>query len=401
MTRKLFSLSGLLLLLVVLAACGTNSGSWAGVTAVEEPEATYLIVSYRDFIAKVDLDGDRQWAYPDDENRGPDFFAAAAVDEDVLYVGDYEGGVHAVDLETGDPLWVNEQQATNLFGFINFGGSTDRVIGEIAVGDGVLYVPDEHGVYALDQSTGERIEGWDLETERAVWSQPLYVPATEDQPAQLYVASLDQYIYAVDPATGEVFWKTDLDAAAPAAPTYDAERDVLFVGTFGQDLFAINAEDGAILDRYEVEGWLWDQPTLSEGQIFIGDLDGYLYALDFAEGAFEELWSEQLEDAKIRAQPLVTEALVLASTSNGHVYALNRETGQQEWRTTIEDEPELLSRLILAEFVEEETGDLEPVIVTATDDVNRLVVRLRLENGNTTGARYETQGLTPHARPDR
>ncbi|MFP4322070.1 MAG: PQQ-binding-like beta-propeller repeat protein, partial [Anaerolineales bacterium] len=243
-TRRYRVLCLAIISLLILAACDFREDDWPGLSAANM-HGNEIYIAYGNFIARLDInpeDGSfsRTWVYPDDENRGPDFYAPAAAYDGAVYVGDYDGGVHAIDRATGERLWVYEQSGTDLFGFVNFGGTPDRIIGGITAGtvndEPVVFVPDEEGIFALAQTQesedAERLPDWALETERAVWSKPLYL-TNDDQPARLYVTSLDQHLYAVDPADASVEWSVELGGAAAGTPTVFTIDDqiVLLIST--------------------------------------------------------------------------------------------------------------------------------------------------------------------------
>jgi outer membrane protein assembly factor BamB len=360
------------LLALLLTACGLPRESWAGVTATDNGE---VYVSFERFIAQVNAQGERQWLYPPRDQRDANFYANVTVTEAVVYVGDYKGGVHAINRKTGERIWAYTQRGTELFGLVNFGGTPDRIIGGVAVGDGVLFVPDEAGVFLLSAATGERDPKWILETERAVWSKPVYVPASEGQAARLFVTSLDHYLYAVNPENAEILWKTDLGGAIPDSPLFLPEANLLLVGTFKGEVVALSAEKGEIIATFETKGWVWDTPALFEDTLYFGDLKGYLYAVRYADGAFTQVWSQEVSpEGQLRATPLVTEELVLIGSDDRHLYAVRRDTGELEWEEDIEER--MVSPLVLVE------GEEEMLVVTASDKRDKMLVALRLDNGN-------------------
>lgn len=378
-----------LLILTLLAAACSQETPWAGVSKSEDNE---IFVSYDRFVAKLDANGKRQWTFPDKDNREAQFFAPVVYEDDRVYVGDYRGHVYALDRETGDQIWAHEVNGTKLLGFINFGGSTDRVIAPIAIGENVLFVPDEVGVFALNKETGELLN-WKLDTARAVWSQPIYVPATDGKPAMLYVSSLDHHLYALDVSeidledtvdeikeaeAVEALWKADLESAIAGQPTFDAENNILFLGTFGDKLFAVDAANGEILAEYEAKGWVWEGATLYDGTLYFGDVQGYLHAVTYSDKEFTEVWSRQISEGKLRAKPIVTEQLVIIGSDDKNLYAVRRDTGEGEWAREIDtDNAEMLSDLVWIEGEEDEI-----LLVTATKNKDDLVLAIRLDNGN-------------------
>lgn len=369
---------------LLLVAC-SQENPWPGVSKTDDNE---VFVSYERFIAKLDANGKRVWVFPEKDERETMFYAPPVVDDGTVYVGDYNGNVYAVDRETGKEIWAYKVGGTKLFGIANFGGSTDRVIAPIAIAENILFVPDELGVFALNKETGKLLN-WKLDSDRAVWSRPIYVPATEDKPAMLFVASLDHSLYALDVSEidledtvgkledaeeAEVLWKADLEGAAAGQPTYDVERGILFVGTFGSKMLAVSAEDGDILGEYETEGWVWEGPTLYDGVLYFGDIKGYLHVVTFNDGNFERIWSRQVAKGKLRARPLVTDDLVIVASDDNTIYAVRRDTGEREWERDVESKA-------LADLFQIQ-GEEGWMLVTATANKDELVIALRLDNGN-------------------
>lgn len=67
--------------------------------------------------------------------------------------------------------------------------------------------------------------------------------------------------------------------------------------------------------QVEAENWIWGQPTLAGGKLFFGDLDGHLYAVEPETG--DVLWQGQVADA-IRGGPVFDPA-------RGHLYVASRK----------------------------------------------------------------------------
>jgi outer membrane protein assembly factor BamB len=367
-----------LLAIPLLAACSGQKTSWAGLST--DPNTHEIFVAYDDMVAKLSPDGQRIWSYPERPSGSVRFFAPPTLTEGVVYVGDYRGGVHAIDRETGEGLWVYEQTGTE-FLFFNFGGSTDRVIGPVTVRGDRVYVPNEEGVFVLDRGTGARSSDWVFKTGRPTWGQPLLIAGEAGEEGQagqadrLIVSSLDQRLYALNADTADIIWETYLDGAVAGSPLYDPERQLLFIGTFAAELFAIDATTGEIQARYATEGWLWEAPAMDEaGLLYLGDMNGYLYALRYAEGQFSEVWKTHLApEAKFRATPLIQGDVLLIGSDRFMLYSVRRSDGGLEW-----DEDfgrELISPVL---FVQ---GEDNPLIVTATEERKELVLGVRLDNG--------------------
>lgn len=406
--RKLKNLP-LLLLLVVLGlfvtACGSGHDSWAGITQYSQGEEMGILVSYRRQVISLRPDNSVRWIY---EGEGDtDFYASAIVDEDRFYVGDYKGRVHAVDLASGKNIWTYEEERTR-FLFITI-GSTDRVLAPITLGQvqgqKALFFGNEHGVSALvDIDTNAPRIAWDFETEHSVWGQPLYLTVSQGidgfalPDLQLIVGSLDKHLYSLNPDTGEQNWKLDLAGAIVSPPTYDPQRQRLYVGTLDSEVYAISVT-GQIIGRFETNGWVWGSPTLYKDSIYVTDLTGWLYELALhpaselnspADQGFREAWSVQLtdEDLALRPSPTIYEPLgdptrpiLLVGSEDHFVYAIDLfdPNGRSiKWRQEVEDETH--SQIVV---VNQPDGDsIKELVIVSTYNEDNLIVALRLDNGD-------------------
>jgi outer membrane protein assembly factor BamB len=102
---------------------------------------------------------------------------------------------------------------------------------------------------------------------------------------------MDHLVYSFDAATGTLLWKSpDLGGALVSTPAVGTDN-VLYVGTFGKEMIALDASSGRILWRFTTQDWIWSGPSLANNVLYFGDLSGYLYALKAADGT--TLWRIQ------------------------------------------------------------------------------------------------------------
>jgi alcohol dehydrogenase (cytochrome c) len=167
-------------------------------------------------------------------------------------------------------------------------------------------------------------------------------------------SSLDQIdVDNVSQLKGE--WMTHLDGSATAAK-YSAEAQpivhdgVIYVATGEDDVFAVSAETGDVLWKYEGKldqsistvccGWLSRGVGLGDGKVFLGRLDGKLVALDQRTG--EVVWSTQVErwqnGYSITSAPLYVDGMVITGVAGGEfgirgrVTAYDATDGKLKWR---------------------------------------------------------------------
>ncbi len=360
---------------LILAACGGSvQDSWAGVAAGPDMKAIYI--AHDKHVTAINPgSGAILWEFSDGDAK---FFAVPTAVDDVLYVGDYEGRMHALSAE-GQPLWRYEPAKETILGPISV-TPKDRVIGGVAVdSDKVYFGLGSRNVVAVSRTTGK--EMWTFETNHGVWSMPLYIPANPEEPgskAIVYVASLDHRLYALDAETGKELWRKDLGGAAPGDLVYDPVRNRVYVGTFLSELVAVDLATHNIVDRFETEGWVWGSPAFDEDILYFGDLAGILYAVRVTDEGFEQVWKQPVAEDAIRSTPILTDGLVIAASKDKNIYAVSKENGASQWQQDLEGEA--LTELV---FVPASPDDPEAhdLVVVGTDKGDQRFVALAVDSG--------------------
>jgi len=96
-------------------------------------------------------------------------------------------------------------------------------------------------------------------------------------------------------------WRTSL----PKPPTASFEDgETLYIGTFANELVALDTSNGTVIWRYPTAGWAWASPILEGDTLYFSDIAGNFYAID--RNTQEALWSIQTESDIVGA-PLLTE----------------------------------------------------------------------------------------------
>jgi outer membrane protein assembly factor BamB len=366
---------------LILTACGSGPGdSWAGVAS--DPERDTVYISFNNKVIALDsTNGEIRWKYPPEDDRGAKIFAIPALDNGTLYVGDYKGNLHAVNIDDGSSQWIYEPEKETIIGPIS-PTPVDRVISGVAFDDDLVYFGlGSRNVVAVSRENAKEV--WTFETNHGVWATPLYVPAdpeVEGSQAVLYVVSLDHYLYALAPKTGEELWRKDLGGAAPGNMAFDPASNRIYVGTFLSELLAIDVAERQIVDRFQAEGWIWGGPALEVQEdgthdLYFGDLEGNLYAVRFVDGAFETVWQKSVSDEAIRATPLLSGDLVIVGSQDKRVYAFAKADGAGRWDE--ETEGEVLSNLVALPA----TDDNPPLVIASTTNNDQLAVAFISESG--------------------
>jgi outer membrane protein assembly factor BamB len=190
--------------------------------------------------------------------------------------------------------------------------------------DGVLYhVAD--GLLAVDVESGE--ERWRLAPEDGqgnFWAAPTVHDGT------VYLANGHRRVHAVDAATGETRWTTEVDVGARASPTLGHDGEALFVGGNGH-VSRLAAATGEVEWRREVFGQVVRPVALRPPLVYAVTEGGELYAFgEFGDG----YWRVDLP-AKCGTAPTVVDDRVYLGTFDGRVHAVDGDRAALAWSTEV------------------------------------------------------------------
>jgi outer membrane protein assembly factor BamB len=295
------------------AGAATAVQIWPGLTIDADKQVGY--VGYGNFIYAVDLNtGSEIWRFPNQSEKNLGFSAPPALTEDgQLVAGAYNKTLYSLDPQTGAQKWIN-QDATNRY-----------YAGALALGQEIFAPNIDSNLYTVD-NTGKLI--WKFQTEDAIWSAPV----TDGK--VIYQSAMDHNIYALDPKTGKLIWKTgDLGGTIPSSPVLTPDGK-LYVGTFNNEMLSVDATNGKVIWSTPTTGWVYGTPALDQGVLYFGDLEGTFYALDAATGQIK--WPQQpgsTNYGEISGTPIVLGDTAYFGTRSGIVYAVDTATGAERWNS--------------------------------------------------------------------
>ena len=314
--KRLTLISFVLSSAILLSACSgaaSRGTSWPGLAA--DSNNAYLANGQYIYAAKLS-DGSKLWQYPD-KAGAQQFFAAPLLTPDgQLIVGSAgtDQGLYSLDPATGATKWS-----------VPFTGAQDRWISAPLVINDTLYAPNNDGsLYAIKLATGGLI--WSLSIGHPLWGTPV----TDGK--LIFLTSLDHFLYAIDPQSQKIVWKTDLGGSAAGSPALSADAMTLYVGSFGSEVFAINAANGSTRWKANTNAWVWSNPVVNGSTIYVTDINGQEYSLDASSG--KNSWQNVVPDGPITGSPLLTMDGVIVTTESGFVYALDHN-GKVTWSTSI------------------------------------------------------------------
>jgi alcohol dehydrogenase (cytochrome c) len=254
----------------------------------------------------------------------------------VLYVQDAKSNVRAIDIETGEIVWYNEYNLD-----VPSGGPNG-----VAVGYGMIVYPlGNSDVVAAKVDTGEEIwrtniGGWrgeGITMPPAIYDSTVYISNIPGSLSEFYNGGQRGFIFALELASGRVLWYFDTttdnlwgNARGNSGgglwhvPSFDEEGNI-YVGTGNPGPFPGNEQYPAGSsrpgDNNYTDSVIRINPETAGIDWFINVRPGDLFDLD-----------QQLT-------PIVADVdgvpMVFASGKHGYVLGINRETGEELWRTAV------------------------------------------------------------------
>ncbi|MBN1783046.1 PQQ-binding-like beta-propeller repeat protein [bacterium] len=197
------------------------------------------------------------------------FRVRPAIDENRIFIGDWNGIMYAYDLNTGEKLWEYNTHKDNTHSWMN------AIQTAVIVHEGVLYFAGRcSNIYALNPADGALIWKWHSPTDQWLVGGPVIAGDV------LYNGSSDQHLfYALDIRTGKRKYETLLDhrvfGGACIGDSY------AYVGSGG--LYSLELSTGKISKRWPTGADIVSVPALENGILYFGCNDGALYALDQSE----------------------------------------------------------------------------------------------------------------------
>ena len=244
------------------------------------------------------------------------------------------------------------------------------IVADVAEDDSFYFVPFETGgLVALNKQT--LLEAWRFNTSGGVWSAPVVVDGV------VYFATIDHFVYALNAADGTPVWPQPVNTGGLIGGSPLVADGFVYVGNTLDRFFKINAASGQVVSQIRLRNWVWSQPVLANGVLYVADLSGFVYALNPENLAI--IWETQVSPRGIRPSPLVTENYIIVASRDGKVHWLE-PNGTKVMERQVEGGPEILSELVYVP-TNLEAGINEPLILVATLDMGRLVVAFSEQSG--------------------
>ena len=368
-----WALALLILALPLIAACRGVTGTTGWAPPVELPNGETTVVLVRngdDEISAIDIDGlEEIWRFPGEENLFPGlgdevnaeaFYGpptpVGSPPEEFLVGSEEDGVVYAIRADGTSARMIFDTESSIIAGIL-----VDGSIAYISTTDKHLYAVDvnqpEVAIWTYDAFGGE------------IWGTPALADS-ETFGRLIVVPAMDGHLYAIrtaaDAGASRLAWEFS-DTDSSIAANVVVEDGVAYVGSFDQNMYAIDVETGLAVWSAPSGNWIWATALIVDDVVYAADLSGKVWAWDRGNGL--PIWAAPYDaEDEIRARPLLVDGSLLVVARNGTVHALEPATGLSLWVTvTPIDDDVLADPVLIADriLVNNDDGDLFEVLLDA------------------------------------
>lgn len=190
-----------------------------------------------------------------------------------------------------------------------------------------VYAPNGNVLHALDETTGE--EQWSFEADSIIDQGPVVVGGT------VYFGCRDDNAYAVDAATGDERWTSQVATNGQVQVSPTVVNDTVYIPSTTGDLSALDAASGTRQWVHTTESNEWaTTPHVVDESVYVGTDQGNVYAVDANTG--ERRWRFSDIEGLLgygASSPTARQGTVYFSDTDAYLYAVDAATGELQWRT--------------------------------------------------------------------
>ncbi len=129
------------------------------------------------------------------------------------------------------------------------------------------------------------------------------------------------------PETIKPMWTFECEDEIRGTPTLD--NGVLVIGSYDNNMYAVNSSNGSFLWKYATDGGIVSRPVVADGTVFVGSEDHRLHAVSMRTG--KVVWT-YYTDAPIRCSPRIAEGHIFVGSDDHYLHAINIAGSRRAWR---------------------------------------------------------------------
>ncbi|NIM11432.1 MAG: PQQ-binding-like beta-propeller repeat protein [Candidatus Aminicenantes bacterium] len=255
--------------------------------------------------------------------RTEEIDGGAVISNSIVVVGDREGKVHGIDLQTGSRLWD-----------YNMGGI---ITGTPAVKNNKVFLGGSNHAVCLQLSTGKTL--WNTTTDHEkkdinrLFSMTGCILCADD-----LVFFCDDEIAIFDAKTGKLVNKQEFgfEPAYHTGPCTDGE--FVYMPSY-RKILRLSLDSGQILNSEYTDGGITSGPMIADDLIIFGTNRFSIQA--HSQHDLSNVWSFFMEDplldpmGLIKSRPAFSGEHLFFGAPDGNIYALKAKTGKKRWKSQL------------------------------------------------------------------
>ncbi len=152
---------------------------------------------------------------------------------------------------------------------------------------------------------------------------------------RVFTGCSDRGLYALRADNGSPIWRFETTGFVQSAPLYDPVEDVVYFGSNDGALYKVAARDGQLLWRFMSNAEVSRRPVLQNGLLYVVNANDTVLALEPDSGKVR--WSQHRSPAAGMevagyAGPTLFRGKVYTGFSDGNVVAYDALTGAERWQ---------------------------------------------------------------------
>jgi outer membrane protein assembly factor BamB len=160
-------------------------------------------------------------------------------------------------------------------------------------------------------------------------------PEIDARGKRVFVGSSDRGLYALRAEDGSHIWRFETLGFVQCQPLYDPVENAVYFGSNDGALYRVDAKDGKLRWRFMTNAEVARRPVLHNGLLYVTNANDTVLALDPGSGKL--VWQQHRTPAMGmevagHSGPLVFHDKVYAGFSDGNVMAFDARTGAERWQ---------------------------------------------------------------------
>jgi len=148
----------------------------------------------------------------------------------------------------------------------------------------------------------------------------------------VYVGTYSGQVYALNSTTGALRWvypRIAQENVGAIVGNMILTDDTLYIGSSNGKVYALDAATGDWKWEFDTGDKIWTSPAVSDGVVYVGNYGKKFYALSGEDGS--QIWQVDLSVA-VASPPAISGNYIYLGAFDRHLYAIDKSNGAVRWK---------------------------------------------------------------------